>query len=41
MFEQYVFSRFFTFSIGGGVGRFVPMVMVIERENPTGALGLY
>jgi hypothetical protein len=26
-------------SIGGGVGRFVPVVMLVERGDATGALG--
>jgi hypothetical protein len=33
--------RFFTVSIGGGVGRFVPMVMLSERWDATGAFGLF
>jgi hypothetical protein len=28
-------------SIGGGVGRFVPVGMVVEKEDVTGALGLF
>jgi hypothetical protein len=38
MVEQYFF--FFMVSIGG-VGRFVPVVMVLERGDATGVLGLF
>jgi hypothetical protein len=34
-------SWYFTVSIGGEVGRFVPMVMVVERGDATGVLGLF
>jgi hypothetical protein len=31
------FPPYFTVSIGGGVRRFVPMIMVVERGDATGA----
>jgi hypothetical protein len=33
------YFRCFTVSIGGGVDRFVPVVMVVEREDTTDVLG--
>jgi hypothetical protein len=38
--EQYFFW-YFMVSISGGVGRFVQMVMVVERGDATGVLGLF
>jgi hypothetical protein len=35
------FSQCFMVSICGGVGRFVPMIMVVERGDTTGAFGLF
>jgi hypothetical protein len=28
-------------SVGGGVGRFVPVVMEVERRDATGVFGLF
>jgi hypothetical protein len=42
MAEQcFFFFWCLTVSIGGGVGRFVPMVMVVERGDVTCALGIF
>jgi hypothetical protein len=41
MVEQHPFFLSFMVSTGGGVGRFVPMVMVMERGDTTGAHGLF
>jgi hypothetical protein len=41
MWLNNTFSLFFTVSIGGRVGRFVPMVIVVERGNTTGAFKLF
>jgi hypothetical protein len=38
MVEQYLLFQCLMVSISGGVGRFVPMVMVVERGDVTGAL---
>jgi hypothetical protein len=35
--QHLLFFCCFMVSIGGGVGRFVPVVMVVEREDGTGA----
>jgi hypothetical protein len=40
MVEQYFSFQCFMVSISGGTGRFVPMVMVVERRDTMGAFGL-
>jgi hypothetical protein len=39
--KQYILFQCFTVSIGDVVGRFIPVVMVVERGNATGVLGLF
>jgi hypothetical protein len=40
MVEQYLLMWCFMVSISGGMEEFVPVVMVAERGDATGALGL-
>jgi hypothetical protein len=39
--QQYLFSQCFVVSISGGVGNFVPVVMVVQRGDAAGVLGLF
>jgi hypothetical protein len=41
MAEQYLFLWCIMVSICGGLGRFVPMVMVVERGDATGVHGFF
>jgi hypothetical protein len=40
MVEQYIFLCFMV-SISGGVGRFVPIIKLVEKGDATGVLGLF